>query len=117
MDSDIRTIGSVKIQNDLNSSREINFLEKEKLKPKKKFAKFKLIKNLVRKKLTRSKRTNKNINYTQSNCLSKLFFYWPSHIFKIANKGTLRHEDVCHVSEKQSIKYEIGNIKKKRNIH
>ena len=112
MDSDIRTIGSVKIQNDLNSSREINFLEKEKLKPKKKFAKFKLIKNLVRKKLTRSKRTNKNINYTQSNCLSKLFFYWPSHIFKIANKGTLRHEDVCHVSEKQSIKYEIGNIKK-----
>ena len=115
MDSEIRTIGSAKIQTDLNSSRETNFLEQENSLPKKKVTKFKLIKNLVRKKMTKSKRKNKNVNYSQSNCLSKLFFYWPSHIFKIANRGTLRHEDVCHVSEKQSIKYEINKIKKTFN--
>ena len=111
MDSEHRTIGTVKLQNDLNSSRDIHFLENSTSPSQKKETKFKIIKNLIKKKLTRSKRTNKNINYSQSNCLSKLFFYWPRHIFKIANKGTLRHEDVCHVSEKQSIKYEITKIK------
>ena len=111
MDTEQRTIDITKTQNELNSSREINLSEKNISKSKKK-TKFKLVKNLIRKKLTKKKRTNYNVNYSQSNCLSKLFFYWPRHIFKIANKGTLKHEDVCHVSEKQSIKYEIGKIKK-----
>ena len=112
MDSEQRTVGIVKIQNELNSSREMNLTEKTETKTPKKGIKFKLIKNIVTKKLTKKKRTNYNVNYSQSNCLSKLFFYWPRHIFKIANKGTLKHEDVCHVSEKQSIKHEIGKIKK-----
>ena len=112
MDSEQKTLGIAKLQNELDSSREINLKEKLITQNPKKITKFKLIKNLVRKKLTRKKRTNTNVNYSKSNCLSKLFFYWPSHIFKIANKGTLRHEDVCHVSEKQSIKYEITKIKK-----
>ena len=112
MDSEQRTIGTIKIQNELNSSREMNLEEKLNTQPQKKETKFNIIKNIVRKNLTRKKRANTNVNYSQSNCLSKLFFYWPSHIFKIANRGTLTHEDVCHVSEKQSIKNEIGNIKK-----
>ena len=112
MDSEQRTVGIVKIQNELNSSREMNLTEKTETKTPKKGIKFKLIKNIVTKKLTKKKRTNYNVNYSQSNFLSRLFFYWPRHIFKIANKGTLKHEDVCHVSEKQSIKYEIGKIKK-----
>ena len=112
MDSEQKTLGIAKLQNELDSSREINLKEKLITQNPKKITKFKLIKNLVKKKLTRKKRTNTNVNYSKSNCLSKLFFYWPSHIFKIANKGTLRHEDVCHVSEKQSIKYEITKIKK-----
>jgi hypothetical protein len=112
MDSEQRTVGIVKIQNELNSSREMNVTEKTETKTPKKGIKFKLIKNIVTKKLTKKKRTNYNVNYSQSNFLSRLFFYWPRHIFKIANKGTLKHEDVCHVSEKQSIKYEIGKIKK-----
>ena len=112
MDTEQRTLGIVKIQNELNSSREIKLAENNNQKSTKKGINLKLINNIVKKKLTRKRRTNLNVNYSQSNFLSKLFFYWPKHIFKIANKGTLRHEDVCHVSEKQSIKYEIGKIKK-----
>ena len=55
----------------------------------------------------------KYLNYSKSNCFSRLFFYWPKQIFKIANKGQLKHEDVCNVSREQSIKYEINKIKKK----
>ena len=113
MNSEERKISSnAKIQKELNSSRDINLIGTSDDEPQKKVTKIKLIKNLVRKKLTRKRKTNYNVNYSRSNCLSRLFFYWPRHIFKIANKGTLTHEDVCEVSEKQSIKYEIGKIKK-----
>ena len=102
-----------KSQNELNSSRDINLImASSDEETQKKVTKFKLIKNLVRKKLKRRRKTNTNVNYSQSNFLSRLFFCWPRHIFKIANKGTLTHEDVCDVSEKQSIKYEIGKVKK-----
>ena len=47
------------------------------------------------------------LNYTQSNCLSKLFFFWPRYALKKSNKGNLTQNDVCHVSHKQSIDYEI----------
>ena len=52
------------------------------------------------------------LNYTQSNCLSKLFFFWPRYALKKSNKGNLTQNDVCHVSHKQSIDYEIDKIKK-----
>ena len=52
-----------------------------------------------------------NLNYTKSNCFSKLFFYWPHNIFKLANKGNLKHEDICHLSPEQSINYEIDKFK------
>ena len=52
------------------------------------------------------------LNYTQSNCLSKLFFFWPRYALKKSNKGNLTQKDVCHVSHEQSIDYEIDKIKK-----
>ena len=54
---------------------------------------------------------NININYTKSNCLSKLFFFWPRSALKKSNKGVLTQNDVCRVSEKQSINFEIDKIK------
>ena len=61
-----------------------------------------------------TERTQENIqlNYTQSNWLSKLFFFWPRYALKKSNKGNLTQKDVCHVSHKQSIDYEIDKIKK-----
>ena len=113
MESEGRKISSnTKSKIDLNSSRDINLIASSDDESRKKVKKFKLIKNLVRKKITKKKKKNYNVNYSKSNCLSRLFFFWPRYIFKIANKGTLTHEDVCEVSEKQSIKYEIGSIKK-----
>ena len=54
MDTEQRTIDITKTQNELNSSREINLSEKNISKSKKK-TKFKLVKNLIRKKLTKKK--------------------------------------------------------------
>ena len=56
MDSEQRTVGIVKIQNELNSSREMNLTEKTETKTPKKGIKFKLIKNIVTKKLTKKKK-------------------------------------------------------------
>ena len=55
MDTEQRTIDITKTQNELNSSREINLSEKNISKSKKK-TKFKLVKNLIRKKLTKKKK-------------------------------------------------------------
>ena len=48
------------------------------------------------------------LNYTQSNCLSKLFFFWPRYALKKSNKGNLSQKDVCHVTHEQSIYAFIG---------
>lgn len=53
-----------------------------------------------------------HLNYTKSNCFSKLFFFWSRFALKKSNKGNLTHDDVCHVSQEQSINYEIDKIKK-----
>ena len=55
MDSEQRTVGIVKMQNELNSSREMNLTEKTEPKSTKKGIKFKIIKNIVTKKLTKKK--------------------------------------------------------------
>ena len=54
---------------------------------------------------------NKNINYSKSNCLSKLFFFWARSALQKSKKKILIQEDVCKVSEEQSINYEINKIK------
>ena len=49
MDSEQRTLEIAKIQNELNSSREMNLAVKKPPQSQKKVTKFKLIKNLVKK--------------------------------------------------------------------
>ena len=71
----------------------------------------KIEEDLVRER-NKSKKRNSNINYSKSNCLSKLIFYWPKLALKKSNKGILTHDDVCQVTEKQSINFEIDKIKK-----
>ena len=60
----------------------------------------------------KKKTKNSNINYTKSNCLSKLFFCWTRIALRKSLKEALTQEDVCNVSDKQSINYEIKKIKK-----
>ena len=111
MESEIRNIESLmKSHNKLDSNRTESEAE-IKEKPKE-ITKLKIRNFLKGKRRKQRDHTHINVNYTKSNCLSKLFFYWPRQIFKISNKGTLRHEDVCNVSKEQSIKYEIEYIKK-----
>ena len=113
MDSEIRNIANThKLQNKYNSNKNESETEiqKEKEKPKK-VTRLK-IKNFLKGKRKKPKNnTHINVNYSKSNCLSRLLFFWPSQIFKISNKGTLTHEDVCNISEDQSIKHEIEKIK------
>ena len=115
MDSEVRNIASlIKIHEEskTNSNKcETEAEMKEKKEKPKKIRKLK-IKNYLFKRKKKRSNNHINLNYSKSNCLSKLFFYWPVRIFKKANRGTLTHEDVCHVSEKQSIKCEIEKIKK-----
>ena len=113
MDSEIRNITNThKLPNKYNSNKNESETEiqKEKEKPKK-VTRLK-IKNFLKGKRKKPKNNNHiNVNYSKSNCLSRLLFFWPSQIFKISNKGTLTHEDVCNISEEQSIKHEIEKIK------
>ncbi len=114
MDSELRNIASLmKLHHKLDSSKSESEVEIQTTKEKpKEITKLK-IKNFLKGKRNKQKsHTHINVNYTKSNCLSKLFFFWPRQIFKISNKGTLTHEDVCNVSKEQSIKNEIEYIKK-----
>ena len=60
----------------------------------------------------KKKIANANVNYANSNFLSRLFFFWLRHAVLRANKGTLDSEDVSQVSEEQSLNYSIDKIKK-----
>ena len=80
MDTEQRTIDITKTQNELNSSREINLSEKNISKSKKK-TKFKLVKNLIRKKLTKKKKNKYylkllsiNLNIKNIYFLTKTYF-------------------------------------------
>ena len=114
MDSEARNIASlIRLHDQLEANRNKSETEtemKEKKEKPKVIRKLK-IKNYLFKRRKKRSKNHINLNYSKSNCLSKLFFYWPMQIFKIANRGTLTHEDVCNISEKQSIKNEIEKIK------
>ena len=110
MDTELRNILSM---SDYNNSHTISKKDKKKTKKNKrsKTKSPKVIKLKVKEKIKKRKNkgsTSTFVNYTRSNCLSRLFFYWPSQIF---SKPKLRHEDVCNVSKEQSIQYEIGKVK------
>ena len=90
------------------SPKKINENEKEISNENKKDIKLN-IKEKFRKRRRKSRGSNQTyFNYSKSNFISRLFFHWPSQIFKISK---LKHEDVCNVSKEQSIKYEIEGIK------
>ena len=117
MDSEIRNISYLsynknKLETNKNESETETEADIKATKDNSKdFTKLK-IKNILKGKRNKKKKhSHINVNYTRSNCLSKLFFYWPRKIFKIANKGNLTHEDVCNVSKEQSIKFEMDKIK------
>ena len=120
MESETRNIITIsKLQEKLDSPHKENIIKrpKEESKEKKAEKKQKIIKLRIKRFFSKKRKkqksnTNLNVNYSKSNFLSRLFFFWPSHIFKISNKGNLTHEDVCNVSKEQSIKNDIGNIKK-----
>ena len=110
MDTELRNILSM---SDYNNSHTISKKDKKKTKKNKrsKTKSPKVIKLKVKEKIKKRKNkgsTSTFVNYTKANCLSRLFFYWPSQIF---SKPKLRHEDVCNVSKEQSIQYEIGKVK------
>ena len=63
--------------------------------------------NLNNKKINNSNK----INYSKSNCLSKLFFTWVTTALQKSKQKTLLQEDVCKVSQEQSINFEINKIK------
>ena len=110
MDSELRYIMSISKFNKDNkySPKKINENEKEISNENKKDIKLN-IKEKFRKRRRKSRGTNQTyFNYSKSNFISRLFFHWPSQIFKISK---LKHEDVCNVSKEQSIKYEIEGIK------
>ena len=117
MDSEIRNISYLsynknKLETNKNESETETEADIKATKDNSKdFTKLK-IKNILKgKRKKKKKHSHINVNYARSNCLSKLFFYWPRKIFKIANKGNLTHEDVCNVSKEQSIKFEMDKIK------
>ena len=120
MESDTRNIITIsKLQEKLDTPHKENIIKrsKEESKEKKVEKKQKIIKLRIKRFFSKKRKkqksnTNLDVNYSKSNFLSRLFFFWPSNVFKISNKGNLTHEEVCNVSKEQSIKNDIGNIKK-----
>ena len=118
MESENRNISTLNINNNNNNQIKLESTTTEseaEIQNAKgaKAAKLK-IKRFFRKKLRRKKRKKNiqtNLNYSQSNFFSRLFFYWTRNIFSISNRGLLTHEDVCNVSKEQSIKYNIEKVK------
>ncbi len=108
-----------KLQEKLESTDVEQMTEKPQEKPKEKkkekkgkATKLRIKKLFLKKRKKPKSNTNINVNYAKSNCLSRLFFFWPRSIFKISNKGLLTHEDVCNVSKEQSIKNAIEKVQK-----
>ena len=62
-------------------------------------------------KIPKINKNNTNVNFSKSNCLSKLFFFWPRTALQKSSKEILTQKDVCNVSDEQSINYEIKKIK------
>ena len=121
MESENRNIimNMSKLQEKLESTDVEQMTEKPQEKPKEKkkekkgkATKLRIKKLFVKKRKKPKNNTNINVNYAKSNCLSRLFFFWPRQIFKISNKGLLTHEDVCNVSKEQSIKNAIEKVQK-----
>lgn len=114
MDTELRNILSM---SEYNNAHKLSKRSKKKIKKNKelkiKSPKQKAIKLKVNEKIKKRKGNKSSnpvyVNYTKSNCLSRLFFHWPSQIF---SKPKLRHEDVCNVSKEQSIEYDIDKIKR-----
>ena len=114
MESEVRIISSLDIKNnkDQNNILPTTTESEAEIKNSKGAKATRLkIKRFLKKKLRRKKKRPTNLNYSQSNFFSRLFFHWARHVFRISNKGTLTHEDVCNVSKEQSIKYNIDKVR------
>ena len=52
------------------------------------------------------------INYTQSSFLTKIFYIWANPVLALANKRPLEKEDVCKISQTQTVYNNIDKFKK-----
>ena len=52
------------------------------------------------------------INYTNSNFFSKIFYFWANPILSLANRRPLEKDDVCMISNEQSVSYNFDKFKK-----
>jgi hypothetical protein len=68
-------------------------------------------------KIQKNKKNILPINYTQSTFFSKIFYFWANPILALANKRPLENEDVCQISQAQSVSNNFEKFKKIKKIY
>ena len=61
------------------------------------------------------KKFNSQVNFTEANIFSRLFFWWSRLAIKLSNKGILRTKDVSALSKEQSTGVHIVRLTKNWN--